>query len=104
MDALFLFLLVGATSALALHLERRRGRAVDRGVLRAAVGRVLECVGLAALFLAANTALGMLLTIAIRGLTPVFISLYISSDASLIVLSFLQAIAFQRWRGGARPE
>lgn len=104
MDALFLFVLVGATSALALYLERHAGRARDRKELRAAVGRVLECVGLGALFLAANTALGMLLTLVIRGLTPVFVSLYISSDVSLIVLSLLQAIAFQRWREGGRPE
>jgi hypothetical protein len=103
-DALFLFVLVAATSALGLYLERRRGRLLDRGELRAAADRVLECVGLAALFLVANTALGALLTLAIRGLTPVFVSLYISSDVSLIVLSFLQAIAFQRWREGRRPE
>lgn len=99
-----MFLLVGATSALALRLEARGGRARDRSELRAAAGRVLECVGLAALFVAANTALGMLLTIVIRGLTPVFVSLYVSSDVSLIILSFLQAIAFQRWREGSRPE
>ena len=92
MDAVFLMMLVAATSGLALHLEHRRGRTVDARSLRAAAGRAAECIGLTAVFFAANLALGALLTLAIRGLSPLFVSLYLSTDVSLLVLSLLQAL------------
>jgi hypothetical protein len=98
MEALFLLSLVAATSAAALHLARRRGATVAPGALRAALLHSLECVGLTMVFFAANLALGALLTLAVRALTPLFVSLYLSADVSLLVLSALQALVYQRWR------
>jgi hypothetical protein len=101
MEALFLLSLVAATSAAALHLARRRGQAMAPEAVRAAILDALECVGLTAAFFVANLALGALLTVAIRALTPLFVSLYLSGDVSLLVLSALQALVYQRWRGSS---
>jgi hypothetical protein len=96
-EALFLLSLVAATSAAALSLGRRRGAGAP-GALRAALLEGLECVGLTVVFFVANLALGALLTLVVRALTPLFVSLYLSADVSLLVLSALQALVFQRWR------
>jgi hypothetical protein len=101
MEALFLLSLVAATSAAALHLARRRGHADRSGALRAAVRDALECVGLTVAFFVANLALGALLTVAVRAVTPLFVSLYLSGDVTLLVLSALQALVYQRWRRSA---
>lgn len=98
MEALFLLSLIAATSAGALHRARRRGLSARPDAIRAAAWHVMECVGLTAVFFAANLALGALLTLVIRALTPLFVSLYLSADVSLLVLSTLQALAYQRWR------
>jgi hypothetical protein len=98
MEALFLLSLVAATSAAALHLARRRGASGPPEALGAAIGDALECVGLTAVFFATNLALGALLTLAVRAVTPLFVSLYLSGDVSLLVLSALQALVYQRWR------
>jgi hypothetical protein len=103
LEALFLLSLVAATSAGALHLARRRGRRVAPGELRAAALGALECAGLAVVFFVANLALGALLTLVVRALTPLFVSLYLSADVSLLVLSALQALVYQRWRD-SRPR
>lgn len=101
MDALFLLALVAATSAGALVLGRRGGADASRTAIGAALRRALECVGLTAAFFAVNLGLGALLTLVIRGLTPLFVSLYVNADVSLLVLSLLQALVYQRWRDGA---
>jgi hypothetical protein len=98
MEALFLLSLVAATSAAALYLARRSGRGGAAGALRAAVDQALEWVGLTVVFFVANLALGALLTLVVRALTPLFLSLYLSADVSLLVLSALQALVYQRWR------
>lgn len=104
MDAVFLIALVAATSAGALYLARRRGADPSPDALRTAGRRALECVGLTAVFFAINLGLGALLTLAIRGLTPLFVSLYLSADVSLLVLSLLQALVYQRWREGSARD
>jgi hypothetical protein len=98
MEALFLLSLVAATSAAALRIARRRGHLDRPGALRAAALDALECVGLTAVFFVANLALGALLTVVVRALTPLFVSLYLSGDVSLLVLSVMQALVYQRWR------
>lgn len=104
MEALFLLSLVAATSAAALYLARRRGPADPPGALKAAALDALECVGLTVVFFVANLALGALLTLVIRALTPLFVSLYLSADVSLLVLSALQALVYQRWRSANRTR
>jgi len=97
-EALFLLSLVAATSAAALHLAGRRGGGGAPGALREALLHALECMGLTIVFFGANLALGALLTLVVRALTPLFVSLYLSADVSLLVLSALQALVYQRWR------
>ena len=64
----------------------------------AALLDALECVGLTVVFFVANLALGAALTVVVRAMTPLFVSLYLSGDVSLLVLSALQALVYQRWR------
>lgn len=102
MEGVFLASLVALTSAAALAYASRRGRPLRPSSFRAAAGSTLECVGLAALFFAANLALGALVSVLIRAATPLFVSLYLSTDVSLLVLSALQALVFQHWRRASR--
>jgi hypothetical protein len=37
--------------------------------------------------------------LAVRGLTPIFLSVYPLNDVSFIVISALQALLFASWRG-----
>jgi hypothetical protein len=55
-------------------------------------------VGLAVLFFLGNVATGALLTVAARTLKLTFVSIYLSTDVTLLVLSLLQALVYQRWR------
>jgi hypothetical protein len=58
---------------------------------------MVECVGLAIGLVALNVAVGFLLVLALRRLTGSFVSLYLNTDATLVALSVLQAIALQWW-------
>jgi hypothetical protein len=97
MEAYFVLVLVASTSLAAGALEwRRQPRAAAS--LRAAASRALEAVGLTVLFFLANVGAGALLTVAARALRLGFVSLYLSTDVTLLVLSLLQALVYQRWR------
>jgi hypothetical protein len=98
--------LVALTSAVAGWLGVRRLGLPGRA-LGTAAGRLLECVGLAVLFFAANAAAGVLAILAARGLTGRFVSLYLVGDPVLLGLSWLQAVLFAWWRaasGRSRPS
>jgi hypothetical protein len=97
----FVLVLAGLTSLAAGALEWRRHRH-PAPALRAAAGRALEAVGLAVLFFLANVGTGALLTVAARALDVGFISIYLSTDVTLLVLSLLQALVFQGWREARR--
>ena len=96
MEAYYLLLLFGMTSA-ALYLAATRGLGTRRDALRPALGRLLECVGLAIVLAALNLAVGFLLVLALRRLTGSFVSLYLNTDGTLLALSLLQAIVLQWW-------
>ena len=98
MAGFYLLLLCALTTAAALWLGRRRG--LGSQAFSVAVFRVLECVGLSVLLLAANVMLGMALVLALRAVTGRFLSLYTNTDITLLVLSFLQAILLQAWFQG----
>jgi hypothetical protein len=66
--------------------------------LRPAFGKVLESIGLTLLFFALDLAVGMFTILAGRFLTGGFVSLYLASDATLLVLALLQGLTFQWWR------
>jgi hypothetical protein len=62
----------------------------------------LECLGLIVIFLAANLAVGAALILGLRALTGRFISVYFVNDATLAILSLLQALVFYRWRARSK--
>jgi hypothetical protein len=96
MENLFLLALVGVTS-IAAYLAGMRRLGLSGYTLRAALARMLECVGMAAVFFAANLGLGMILILSFRTLTPGFAPLYLANDISLLVFSFLQGLTFCWW-------
>jgi hypothetical protein len=91
-----LLLVVAMTSVAAGWTVRRRAR----GRLVDAMRLTLELVGIATLFLLVNLALGLAIILAIRGMTPVFVSVYVLNDTALVALSALQGAVFFSWRRG----
>jgi hypothetical protein len=99
----YLLLLFALTSA-GLYFGAVRGLGARRDALRPALLRAIECVGLTIVFAVVNVAVGFVLVVALRRLTGSFVSLYLNTDATLLVLSLLQAIVLQWWMsaGGER--
>ena len=91
-----LLLVVAMTSVAAGWTVRRRpgGRLTD------AVRLTLELVGIATLFLLGNLTLGLAIILAIRSVTPLFVSVYVLNDTALVALSALQGAVFFCWRRG----
>jgi hypothetical protein len=96
-DGLYLIGLVALTSGL-LWMVGRRGLGLRSSGVRAALGRLLEWVGLSAAFYAGNLVVGFLAVLALRKLTGSFLSIYVNTDATLALLSAFQALVFQWWR------
>jgi len=92
-----LVLIVGLTS-LGAYLAATRFGGRRRADLKGALKETLECLGLVVIFFLANVAVGVTLILGLRALSGWFISVYIVNDATLAVLSFLQALVFHRWR------
>ena len=99
----FLLVLIALTSTGAWAVGARR-LGLDSRALGAAAGRLLESLGVIVIFLAANLLVAGLLILTARSAGPRFVSLYLADDAIVLVLSVLQGLAFQAWRGaGRRP-
>jgi hypothetical protein len=58
---------------------------------------MLEGVGMTLAFFAINLTAGVIIILAGRILLREFVSLYLASDLTLLVLSLFQGLAFQRW-------
>jgi len=101
MSSITLVLIVGLTS-LGAFLAATRFAGLRRGDLRGAVLETLECLGLVVAFFLANFAVGTGLILGLRALTGRFISAYLVNDATLAVLSLLQALVFHRWRARSK--
>jgi hypothetical protein len=91
-----------ALTSLAVAVIERRRQPRPAASLWAAVLRAAETIGLTLLFFAGNVALGASITLCARALDLPFLSIYLSADVALLVLSLLQALVYQRWREG-RP-
>jgi hypothetical protein len=98
----FLPLLAVLTSAAAYMLAGRAGKRRS-GALRPALGRTLEVVGLAVVFLVANLAAGLLLVLLVRGVSGRFVSAYVLNDDTLLILSTLQGLIWSFWRHADDP-
>lgn len=101
MESIFV-LLLAALSSLALWLWGRRRLGLTASGLGSAVASTLECLGLAALLYGANLALGVAVTVLVRVASGHFLSLYLTADPVLVVLSLLQALVFCWWRQGPK--
>ena len=95
MSELVLLALTVLTSALAYGL----GRFVFglNAPFKKGLQRTVETVGVAVAFFIVNVGVAVAGTLALRTLGW-FVSLYVATDYTLIVLSFLQAVLFQHWR------
>ena len=97
MELILVTVLVAATSVFGYGIAGRI-RPWTPGSLVQAVGRLLDWAGLFTLFMAANLALGFLVVILFRELTPRFISMYQLESTLLFILSAVQAFVFCQWR------
>ena len=100
MSPLFLLGLTIATSLMAYLLGRSLG--LTPPPLAAAVARAFELIGMSMVFLALNIAAGLFLILAMRILTPLFLSVYVLNDVSLIGISLVQGLVFETWRAKQR--
>jgi hypothetical protein len=103
MESMFVLIVAGLTSAGAYVLGITR-LGFSKAGLQLALGKACECVGLTLVFSALNLAIAMFAILAIRSLSGRFISLYIASDTTFLMLSLLQALTFQAWRESCRQR
>jgi hypothetical protein len=85
-------LVVAGLSSLAAALVARKGA---RRSLPSAAAKALETIGVAAVFLFLNVALGFCLTLLARAVGGRFVSLYHGDDVTIMAVSVLQALVFQ---------
>ena len=98
MEATFIAALAGLTSIGAYYFGTKTLRLSAAG-LGAAIGKMLESVGLILIFFAANLVAAVLIVLVVRGLTGRFVSAYVTDDAVWLGLSLIQGLAFQWWLG-----
>jgi hypothetical protein len=96
MEEFYVLVLVGFTS-IGAYLVGSRGFGLPRERLRAAIGRMLTCLGATLVFFGLNLGVGILVVLAGRTLALGFLSMYLSSDVSLLVLSAIQGLTFASW-------
>jgi len=101
MLSLALVFIVVLTSAGAFVIAQR-GIGLRGAALPSAVMQALECLGLAVLFLLGNLAAGFVLVLALRPLTGRFVSVYILNDATLPIISLVQALLLHCWRARSK--
>jgi hypothetical protein len=101
MEQAFVLMVVGATSVGA-YLLGGKGCGLPAHKLWRAVAKACEYVGLMVVFAVVNVAVGMLAVFGVRWLTGQFVSLYVASDMTLVILSVPQALIFQAWRDISR--
>ena len=100
MEATFIAALAGLTSIGAYYFGARVLR-LSSPSLGAAIGKMLESIGMILIFLALNLATAVLIVLAVRSFTGLFVSAYVTDDAVWLGLSLIQGLAFQWWRAAA---
>lgn len=106
MLALLILLVVATTSLVGYALARRRPPPLAARALAAALGRMLETLGLTLLFLAGNVVLAIVAILGARTLTGEFLSAYAVNDVTLVIVSLIQGTVARWWHResqGARP-
>ena len=97
LESLYVLGLVTASSVLAA-VAARRVFGLRAGGLRPALVRVLEWAGLTVGFYVLNLLLGLAAVVLLRKLRGGFVSLYLNTDNTIVLLSALQAAVLQWWR------
>ena len=99
LEPVFILALVATTTLISyVSLKRVRPQDARRAIVEA-LGALLDWAGLFAIFFAANAAVGAVVILLIRGLTPRFVGLYALEDLLLLILSAAQAFVFRIcWR------
>jgi len=100
MEATFIAALAGLTSIGAYYVGARALGLSSAG-LAAAVGTMLESIGVVLIFLAVNLMTSVLIVLAVRSSTGTFVSAYATDDVLWLGLSMIQGLAFQAWRRSA---
>ena len=96
-DHALILTIAGLTTLVMGLLGRRWGvRRFGAGVVTA-----VELIGATTIFFIANLAVGSLLVLAIRKVTPFYPSLYEVADVALLLISLIQAAVVETWR---RPK
>jgi hypothetical protein len=101
MESVFILVVAGLTSVGA-YVFGIAGLGLSASRLWLALGKACEWVGLTLGFGVVNLAVAMCAILAMRSLSGQFISLYMASDTTLLMLSWLQALTFQAWREGSQ--
>ena len=86
-------------TSIGAYLVGTRALGLTVARLRHAGGRTADCVGLGVVFLVLNLAIGGLAILALRLVTGQFVSLYAVNDAAIVILSMLQGMLVQWWKG-----
>jgi hypothetical protein len=97
MGQLLIPVLVGLTS-MAAYFVGAKGFRLSHQCIYKAVRRMLDCLGITLIFLGVNLGAAVIVIRAARALTGESLSLYLAADATLLVLSLIQALIFQGWR------
>lgn len=100
MEATFIAALAGLTSIGAYYVGAKALK-LPGARLGAAVGKMLESVGMILIFLAVNLTASVLIVLVVRGATGTFVSAYAADDAVWLGLSLIQGLVFQSWRESA---
>jgi hypothetical protein len=100
MDTLFAVFLVMLTSFVAYQIARPAVWPSAKSITEA-VAAFFDWVGIFVITLCTNLALGVVIILMIRGLTPRFVGLYELENFVLVVLSAVQAYVVLRcWKRG----
>jgi hypothetical protein len=97
-----LILVVIVLTSVAAFVVATRGVGLRGVALPSAIMRALDCLGLAVLFLLGNLGLGLVLVLGLRAITGQFLSVYMLNDATLAVLSLLQALVLHCWQARSK--
>ncbi|HSF30466.1 MAG TPA: hypothetical protein VLK82_08355 [Candidatus Tectomicrobia bacterium] len=103
MEQIFILIVAGLTSVGGYTIGVK-GLRLLRSELWGALGKTCDCVGLTLIFFLLNIAVAMFAILAVRALSGRFISIYMASDITVLIMSSLQAITFHAWRENSRQR
>ena len=96
MQSLILISIVVVSTLAALVATVRSGF-VPRDGWRPALWTALGLIGASAVFFVLNLTIGVAAILLVRSVTPLFVSIYVLNDVTLVGLSLLQGLVFGVW-------